>query len=494
MTKRFFLLTLAVLCGSALLAQNKALDHDVYDGWQSVTAVQLSPDGRLLSYEIRPQEGDGTLYVKDLEGGAEISVPRGTGLRWAQDVSLGYFTVKAPFADTRQAKIDKKKADEQPKDSLARIDLGALTWETVGASGTAKIGYEAAPYLFAAVPAKDRKTKDLLLIKASTGLTDTLKYVSDFAVSPAGDRLAVINAKEEKDSLSFSAVVLYELPKERVDTLSTGREEYAGLAFNAAGDKLVFTATDDKEKEDGTPRHAVLLAQETVLQKATRRAPAVTEWRTCELLSADAAGLPEGWVVGKDSGPAFSNKSTRLVLRLQEYFPPKDTTVYDFEAAQLDIWVWDKHTVPPMDKVARSRSQRSAVINLDRPGQLLVLSQNAADRITFFRGAEGDYALSMDTDPYYVDNYWAADRPVAGEPAGRQPPAAAQGRRRLCQPFAVRQIHRLVRPERRQLVQLEPRHGRNREPDRRHRRGVLGRGGRPSDPGLHARRQPFLDR
>ena len=409
MTKRILLLTMAVLCGATLLAQNKALDHDVYDGWQSVAAVQLSPDGRLLSYEIRPQEGDGTLYVKDLESGAEISVPRGTGLHWAQDVSLGYFTLKAPFADTRQAKIDKKKADEQPKDSLARIDLGTLTWEMVDASGTAKTGYEAAPYLFAAHTAKDRKTKDLLIIKASTGLTDTLKYVSDFAVSPSGDRLAVINAKEEKDSLSFSAVVLYDLPKERVDTLSKGREEYANLAFNAAGDKLVFTATDDKEKDDGTPRHAVLLAQETVLQKATRRTPAVTEWRNCELLAADDADLPEGWIVGKESGPAFSNNSSRVVLRLQDYFPPKDTTVYDFEAAQLDIWVWDKHTVPPMDKVARSRSQRSAVVNLDRPGQLLVLSRSAADRITFFRGAEGDYALSMDTDPYYVDNYWAVE-------------------------------------------------------------------------------------
>ena len=115
MIKRIFLLSAAVLCGTALRAQQlKPLDHDVYGGWQSVAAVQLSPDGRLLSYEIRPQEGDGTLYIRDLGDGMEISVPRGTGLHWAQDVSLGYFTVKAPFADTRQAKIDKKKPEEQP--------------------------------------------------------------------------------------------------------------------------------------------------------------------------------------------------------------------------------------------------------------------------------------------------------------------------------------------------------------------------------------------
>ena len=59
--KRFTLLLMGfLLCAAALHAQKKPLDHDVYDGWQSVSAVQLSPDGRLLSYEIRPQEGDGT--------------------------------------------------------------------------------------------------------------------------------------------------------------------------------------------------------------------------------------------------------------------------------------------------------------------------------------------------------------------------------------------------------------------------------------------------
>ena len=41
--------------------------------------------------------------------------------------------MKAPFADTRQAKIDKKKPDEQPKDSVARIDLATLSEEEIPA-------------------------------------------------------------------------------------------------------------------------------------------------------------------------------------------------------------------------------------------------------------------------------------------------------------------------------------------------------------------------
>ena len=401
-----------VVCatGGSAWAQKKPLDHSVYDGWQSVRNVLLSPDGRLITYEVTPQEGDGTLYVRNLNTGAEMKVERGTGLKWAQDASWAFFTVKAPFAETRQAKIDKKKKDEQPKDSLARLDLRSLTWEMAGVAGTTDMGYDAVPYLFAAQPVKGRTNKNLLVIEPAAGIVDTLKNVSDFEVSKSGLRVVVTTAKEEKDSLSRDAVILYDYAKGSIDTLSSGRKAYASAGFNETGDKVVFLATDEEEKTDGTPRYGVYLAQEQIVKKATRRTPAQTQWRICELLPAEPEGLPEGWIVGENSEPGFSNRSSRLILDLVEHFPARDTTVYDFEAAQLDIWVWNKEKVPPMDKVARNRTRAlRAVVNLDHPGQLVVLSRNPSDRISFFDGAEADYALSSDTDKYNIDNMWAAN-------------------------------------------------------------------------------------
>ena len=179
----------------SLWAQKKPLDHSVYDGWQSVRSVKLSPDGRLVSYEVAPQEGDGTLYFKNLATGAELAVERGTAVKWAQDATWGLFTVKAPFAQTRQAKFDKKKADEQPKDSLAQIDLRIRAWKVIGASGSTELGYDAAPYLFAAQDVKGRKSRNLLVIDTATGTVDTLKNVSAFRASRSGTRLVVTTAK-----------------------------------------------------------------------------------------------------------------------------------------------------------------------------------------------------------------------------------------------------------------------------------------------------------
>ena len=406
MKKTTLVLSLAALifCGAAspARAQKKPLDHSVYDGWQSVRSVQLTPDGQIVSYEVNPQEGDGTLYVRNLKTGAEAVIARGTGLKWAQDASVGVFTVKAPFADTRQAKIDKKKKDEQPKDSLARIDLRTLAWEMIGSAGKTAIGYETAPYIFAAQDVKGRKAKNLLVIDVAAGSVDTLKCVSDFKASPDGRRLLVQTAKEEKDSLSRDAVILYDFPKGSIDTLSAGRKGYANLAFDAAGRSVVFTATDEDEKLDGTPRHAVYRSSLWV----DKRRPTIAEWRTRELVAADCADLPEGWIIGGKAGLEFSNRSDRIVLELEEKLPAKDTTVYDFESAALDIWVWNKTTVPPMDKKARGSHTRTAVID---GGRLVVLSTNPSDRTRLFDGAEAGFALSIDTAPYDIDNLWAAE-------------------------------------------------------------------------------------
>ena len=400
----------AVLTGSAisLKAQNKPLDHSVYDGWQSVSTVKLTPDGGLLSYEVNPQEGDGTLYIRNLTTGALVAVERGSGLKWANDATWAVFTVKAPFDSTRQAKIDKKGKDDQPKDSLAKVNLRTLQWEMIGEAGTNALGMDAAPYIYAAQEVKGRKSKKLLVIDTATGAVDSIMNVSSFEASKSGFRLVAALAKEDADSLSRSAVVVYDFPSGKIDTLSAEIKTYANLRFNEGGDKIVFTATDQEEKNDGTPSHAIWLAQEKTLVKATRRAPAVTAWEAAEILPADCADLPEGWVVGASSRPAFSNDASRLVLTLSEYFPAKDTTVYEFENAQLDIWVWDKHTVPPMDKVGRP-STRTAVVNLNQPGRLIPVAANPSDRISFFEGANLNFALSTDTYPYVIDNMWASD-------------------------------------------------------------------------------------
>ena len=68
------------------------------------------------------------------------------------------------------------------------------------------------------------------------------------------------------DSLSRSAVILYDLAKGSIDTLSGGRKAYAGGRFSAAGDKVLFAATDEEEKiPTGTPVTVIGITKGTTL-------------------------------------------------------------------------------------------------------------------------------------------------------------------------------------------------------------------------------------
>ena len=395
---------------SESLAQKKVIDHSVYDSWQSVVSPNISCVGSIVSWAVRPQEGDAELVVKNLSSGKELHIERAAKLSYPLDAAFGYCVVKAPFAATRQAKIDKKKADEMPKDSVAIIDLKKL--EIIGKyeASDAGTGYASAPFIFIKQKVKDSKDESLLLCYDTVrGCVDSLEHVLTMAVSRDGRKLAAVLNLKDNDSSKTSTKYLKLIDCVRKDTtlLSSGKEDYTSLQFNFKGDRLLFASTDRKEKTDGTPAYSVSMAREDVIKKASRKSAAVTRISVVELASEDAEGLPEGWIITKSSRPYFSNSSERVVLSLNRHFPAKDTTVVDFEAPALDIWNWDSKVLPPMNKARKITASRSAVINLDEPGKLVVLSGSEYETVNFVNGADGDFAISNDTEEYFLGDLFA---------------------------------------------------------------------------------------
>ena len=95
-----------------------ALDHSVYDSWKSLANYQISNDGKWVSYEINPQQGDGYLYIYNVESKKLDSIPRGYKSKFSYEAEYLVFQIKPQYLTTRQAKKDKKKKDDMPKDSL----------------------------------------------------------------------------------------------------------------------------------------------------------------------------------------------------------------------------------------------------------------------------------------------------------------------------------------------------------------------------------------
>src|SRR5690348_1609177 len=56
----------------------KVLNLPDYGRWSRITSTAISPDGKWMTYTLQPNDGDATLFVKQLDGDKVYSVNAGT--------------------------------------------------------------------------------------------------------------------------------------------------------------------------------------------------------------------------------------------------------------------------------------------------------------------------------------------------------------------------------------------------------------------------------
>jgi len=372
------------LCGS-VNAQNpkKALDHDVYDGWQRVVSPAVTADGSFLSWSVNPQDGDGILYIRNVATGNTLEIPRGAALVISPESDWAYCKIRPEKAAVRQAKIDKKKKDEMPKDSLAVIRLSDFNVNRYAGAESFKTGHDAMPFV------AYKYDGGIVALNPADGKVDSLKHVSSYLFSRDGKSLAMIVKKDKKDSLSVNGVMLYVPSENRRDTLAIGAEYYASPAFDRSGNRFVFLSSSDT-LEDASRRCSVNLYADGSL----------TEVVPASYSSSD------GLVVNENAAPFFSASGKRIFLGIGEYIPPKDSTLVDFETALVDIWNYDAYFTPPQQRVREKQIKDKTYLSVINDGKIIRLEKSFFDDVALTQGGDGDWALSVDNTAYRLSSAW----------------------------------------------------------------------------------------
>src|SRR5690606_11934649 len=106
--KHLFILISFIAIGLLSHAQKKPLDHDVYDGWQSIGERKISKNGNWILYSINLQEGDDTLVVQSTDNKTKKIIDRGFGAMFSENNQFVIFRIKPLYNEIREAKIKKK--------------------------------------------------------------------------------------------------------------------------------------------------------------------------------------------------------------------------------------------------------------------------------------------------------------------------------------------------------------------------------------------------
>ncbi len=457
---RILLLAMLLALPSAVQGQvagKRALDHDAYDIWNSIRSQVLSKDGNWLAYALVPGDGDATLIARDLQGGGELRISRGSAPRISPDSRFLVFTIDPMKSVVDSLEGEGKRGDDLPKDSLGVIDLSQFrgsrdvtdpdffkvervkSWQMPEeenaylayllekpveepdstAEGEEEEAEEAAPRrrpggAMGMRPGGGRpgggedngKEKEdgteLVLRHLSSGQEFSFESVMAYAFDEAGTWLAY---RAENEDGAADGVFGVEAGTGEATPLLTGEGKYTQMTLSDEDGQVGFlTNRDDWEADD--PTYALYYAR-------------MGQGEARLVANSQTPGIPDGWEVSENGTLSFSEEGSRLLFGTAPAPPPPPAdTLPEDEQVEVDIWNWKDPLIQPMQLVNANRERDRTYRAYASTDDLRVVQLGTLDvpEVTIAQDGEGDVAVATTTtmtkygwyvshDGTYVDVY-----------------------------------------------------------------------------------------
>lgn len=419
--KQIILILQLVVLSLTALAQKKVLDHTVYDGWQSIGERKISADGEWIAYTIDVQEGDGVLVVQRADSSYKQTFSRGYNLAFTNDNLFLVFKVKPTYLDSRNAKIKKKKPEDQPKDSLVILDLKTKATQSFADIASYKMPKNAAGYLSFLKIKKSMDSVSKVEPKDSVKQKiDTIKQQIPLLIEhqPEKKQKRKLTAKGEQDEENPYDAEINE-DAEGDDNASQSVQEGSDLLLYNFSNKtqIVFPFTSEYFwSENGK----ILLMESSASKSNKSRKPLVSIWRTVEnrldtlllggndfkgfaidkngyqisfLAERDSAfkspqkfyklwywkngdqeasviadrftiGMKVNWTINENSVPNFSKSGNRLFIGTSPVKSIKDTSLIEMDLVKLDVWHYNDDYLQPYQLRNLQQEERRSYLSM----------------------------------------------------------------------------------------------------------------------------------
>ena len=398
---------------NALYAQEKKkVDHTAYDSWNSISAVQQSKTGSIITYEINPQIGDGNLYIQNIDGSLKKSFNRADDAAISYDEDYIVFFIRTGYDSIRALKLDKVKEKDFPKDTLAIYTLSNDSLAMIPNVDSYKISEKGdwMAYLSTEDEREDCPEKKCRLFKKknkcekpetsgttlhilnpSTQTEKIIHQVVDYEITEKGDQLVyVTSAKGESDSLS-----LYHLGLLNWDeySLISNQLKIDKIKFDDAAQQMVFMHSLDTNKL----KNYTLSYWQNGMERSEI------------LIDSTNTGMPERQTISINSYPYFSKDGKKLFIGTNEIVrqEPEDTLL-DSEKAVVDIWNGFDSRIQPQQLNEKRRDERKtflAVYHIDTKS-LIPLEDEIIDGIRTVKNGNGNIALGYSNIAYERESTW----------------------------------------------------------------------------------------
>ena len=425
---RTTLTALALVAFATPLAaqQKRALDHADYDIWKRIQNEIVSRDGHWLAYQLTPGDGDGTLNVRGLNQDRSAVVERGISPALTADGRWLVARIAPMDSAVTQAKKEKKKAADQPKDSLVILDLGgsldpasAFRAERVKSFEIPEDDSRWMAYLLEQAPdtakkearpgggqggeqpagekkpdeAKTPRTDDgatLVVRDLSTGQERRFEHVVEYVFAKDGSALYYTASGEKGDADGVFRVGR----SGDAEAVTTGEGRYLQLVVADDGKRVAFV-TDRDDRAADAPAFALYLGGAS--------GPATS------VVAPGAAGLPDGWAPSQNGEVSFSDNGRRVFFgsAAEPVYEKPDSTPAD-EKVSVDIWNWKDPYLQPMQLLQADQEKKRTYQALwdVSAGKVVQLATVDMPDVTVGDEGDADVALGLSDLPYRQALSW----------------------------------------------------------------------------------------
>lgn len=361
--KRLLILTAALLMAVpwGLSAQKKPMGEEVFDAWSRVYGVQLSNDGNIITYEINPALGDGSLYIRNMANGYRKEIERGGSATLFGNQKWLKYDIRPTYAESRKAVVDNVPRDRQPKPK--RYVMNLQTGDTINITERENIMLlrEAPMVVFKMRAPQKPQPADSTAAKADSLPPQRQMRQGQNQRGRNNDQMLVMVDLTRRDTVARiedvdkyvvtrdGSKVIYTVRKDTVTTLnlwergkSRQLEDFGRGVFG----KLVLDAENQNQ-------FAYTLAADTSVCKDYD----LYRMGLDELRPHKVGDVPEGMAVASDGNDriSFSKKGKYLIYSITyPYEKPEKDTVPDNEKFQLDLWSYCDTILYPIQNVQRN--------------------------------------------------------------------------------------------------------------------------------------------
>lgn len=406
---------LTLLVSTISMAQEKKIiDHTVYDDWKSLNRAKMSNDGKYISYEITPHQGDGYLFIYNTESKELDSISRGFGASFSGGSGYLAFKIDPGYDTLRTCELEKVNKKKWPKDSL-----GIYLLESDSLIKMPKIGRfllndenDWAAIMFQHNKIKEPKKKKYLCKKkrpksysskghavqmfhANQSEKIEFKDVQNFEVSENGGLIAMtIHRKIKEDSVNLQ---IFNTTDESTWTASDKFKDLQKLTFDDQGTRLAYVASKDTAK--------VKVYSLAVMDYASKTDRFIADTNSTFIPKLDAVSI--------HYSPKFTKGGEMLYFGVSDikFEEPKDTLL-DSEKVKLDLWHYQDKRLQPQQLLEKKRDEKRSDLyayHFDNSNAVRLSDDTLEVRSEW--NLKGNYLIGTSTERYAHTYNWVSPRP-----------------------------------------------------------------------------------